>query len=83
VLVQKSGYFARSAPANEADLALIRACTSYAVGAALRGESGVVGQDEERSDELRAIEFERIRGGKAFDTSLPWFTELLSDLGQS
>jgi pyrophosphate--fructose-6-phosphate 1-phosphotransferase len=83
VLVQKSGYFARSAPANEADLALIRECTTYAVDAALRGESGVVGQDEERGDELRAIEFERIRGGKAFDVSVPWFTDLLRDLGQT
>jgi pyrophosphate--fructose-6-phosphate 1-phosphotransferase len=83
VLVQKSGYFARSAPANEADLALIRECTTYAVDAALRGESGVVGQDEERGDELRAIEFERIAGGKAFDTSVPWFKELLRDLGQA
>ena len=83
VLVQKSGYFARSAAANEADLALIRDCTIYAVDAALRGESGVVGQDEERGDELRVIEFERIRGGKAFDTSVPWFTELRRDLGQA
>ena len=83
VLVQKSGYFARSAPANEADLALIRECTSFAVDAALRGESGVVGHDEERGDELRAIEFERIEGGKAFDVSLPWFTDLLHELGQA
>lgn len=83
VLVQKSGYFARSAPANEADLALIRACTTYAVDAALRGESGVVGEDEEHGDELRVIEFERIAGGKAFDTSVPWFTDLLRDLGQA
>ena len=83
VLVQKSGYFARSAPANEADLDLIRACTNYAVDAALRGESGVVGQDEERGDELRVIEFERIAGGKAFDVSSPWFTDLLRDLGQA
>lgn len=82
VLVQKSGYFARSAPANEADRVLIRDCTIYAVDAALRGESGVVGQDEERGDELRVIEFERISGGKAFDTSVPWFTKLLRDLGQ-
>ncbi len=64
VLVQKSGYFSRSAAANDADLALIRDCTRYAVDAALRGESGVVGQDEERGGELRAIEFERIAGGK-------------------
>jgi pyrophosphate--fructose-6-phosphate 1-phosphotransferase len=83
VLVLKSGYFARSAPANEADLALIRTCTSYAVGAALQGESGVVGQDEERGDELRVIEFERIAGGKPFDTSVPWFTELLREIGQA
>ena len=83
VLVQKSGYFSRSAAANAADLALIRDCTTYAVEAALRGESGVVGQDEERGDQLRVIEFERIAGGKAFDASVPWFTELLRDLGQA
>jgi pyrophosphate--fructose-6-phosphate 1-phosphotransferase len=83
VLVQKSGYFSRSAAANEADLALIRDCTMYAVDAALRGESGVVGQDEERGGELGVIEFERIAGGKAFDTSVPWFSELLRDLGQA
>jgi len=83
VLVQKSGYFARSAPANEADLALIRACTTLAVDAALRGESGVVGEDEERGNELRVIEFERIAGGKAFDTSVPWFAELLREIGQA
>jgi pyrophosphate--fructose-6-phosphate 1-phosphotransferase len=83
VLVQKSGYFSRSAAANAADLALIRACTNYAVDAALRGESGVVGQDEERDDELRAIEFERIAGGKPFDASVPWFADLLRDLGQA
>ena len=83
VLVQKSGYFARSAAANAADLELIRSCTDYAVQAALRGESGVVGQDEERGDELRVIEFERIAGGKKFDTSVGWFKNLLQDLGQA
>ena len=83
VLVQKSGYFSRSAAANAADLALIRDCTNYAVDAALRGESGVVGQDEERGDELRVIEFQRIAGGKKFDASVPWFTDLLRDIGQT
>jgi pyrophosphate--fructose-6-phosphate 1-phosphotransferase len=83
VLVQKSGYFSRSAAANAADLELIRQCTDFAVDAALRGESGVVGQDEERGGELRAIEFERIAGGKKFDVSQPWFTELLSEIGQA
>ncbi|WP_458389858.1 pyrophosphate--fructose-6-phosphate 1-phosphotransferase [Sphingomonas sp. F9_3S_D5_B_2] len=83
VLVQKSGYFSRSAAPNEADLDLIRQCTTYAVDAALRGESGVVGEDEERGDELRAVEFERIGGGKAFDAASPWFLDLLRDLGQA
>jgi len=83
VLVQKSGYFSRSAAANAADLALIRQSTDYAVDAALRGESGVVGQDEERGGELRTIEFERIAGGKKFDTTAPWFSELLREIGQA
>jgi diphosphate-dependent phosphofructokinase len=82
-MVQKSGYFCRSAAANAADLALIKRCTDYAVDAALRGQSGVVGQDEEAGDALRAIEFPRIRGGKAFDTDVAWFTELLSGIGQA
>ena len=83
VLVQKSGYFSRSAAANAADLQLIRECTDYAVDAALRGESGVVGQDEERGGELKVIEFERIAGGKKFDPTVPWFTELLREIGQA
>jgi len=83
VLVQKSGYFSRSAAANAADLALIRQCTNFAVDAALRGESGVVGEDEERGDELRVIGFERIGGGKKFDASAPWFMELLREIGQA
>ncbi|MDI6908916.1 pyrophosphate--fructose-6-phosphate 1-phosphotransferase [Nocardioides sp.] len=81
-MVQKSGYFSRSAAPNDDDLALIRACSDLAVDAALRGESGVVGQDEEAGDELRVCEFPRIRGGKVFDTSAPWFGELLAGIGQ-
>ncbi len=82
-MVQKSGYFSRSAPANDRDLALIKECTDLAVDAALRGEPGVIGHDEERGDELRPIEFPRIRGGKAFDAATPWFTELLGSIGQA
>lgn len=81
VMVQKSGYFARSAAAGPADLELITAMTELAVDCALRGESGVIGHDEERQDTLRAIEFDRIRGGKKFDVSTPWFTGLLDDIG--
>ena len=82
-MVWKSGYFARSAAANDEDLALIKQCTDLAVDAALRGESGVTGQDDDANDELRVIEFPRIRGGKPFDIDQPWFEELLSGIGQA
>lgn len=81
VMVQKSGYFARSAAAGREDLELIETMTELAVDCALRGESGVIGHDEEQQDTLRAIEFDRIEGGKKFDVSTPWFTELLADIG--
>ncbi len=82
VLVQKSGYFARAAPANPADLALIQRCCVHAVECALRRESGVVGQDEAQGDVLRAIEFTRIKGGKPFDVTVTWFGELMKTIGQ-
>jgi pyrophosphate--fructose-6-phosphate 1-phosphotransferase len=82
-MVQKSGYFSRSAASNDQDLALIKKCTDLAVDSALAGVSGVVGQDEEQGDELRAIEFPRIKGHKKFDTSVAWFQELKASLGQS
>ena len=81
-LVQKSGYFARSAAANTADLALIAEMVGAAVDCGLKGVSGVVGHDEERGGELRAIEFPRIKGGKAFDPRTPWFTAMLAEIGQ-
>ncbi|WP_101524150.1 pyrophosphate--fructose-6-phosphate 1-phosphotransferase [Nocardioides houyundeii] len=81
-MVQKSGYFSRSAPANATDLALIRQMAEVAVECAVRGESGVVGNDEERGDELRAVELSRIAGHKAFDVDQPWFTDMLSSIGQ-
>lgn len=82
VLVQKSGYFARSAAANQRDLDLIKECVLVAVDSALSGVSGLIGHDEEQSNQLRAIEFHRIKGGKAFDTTQAWFEESLSNIGQ-
>lgn len=82
VLVQKSGYFSRAAPANAADLELIQRCVDHAVDCALRHESGVVGQDEEQSDVLRAIEFSRIKGGKPFGINVSWYGGLLGAIGQ-
>ncbi|HYP46881.1 MAG TPA: pyrophosphate--fructose-6-phosphate 1-phosphotransferase [Propionibacteriaceae bacterium] len=82
VMVQKSGYYSRAAAPNQADLELIRAMTDLAVDSALRGEPGVIGHDEERGDELRAIEFDRIKGGKPFDITTDWFEVLLKGIGQ-
>ena len=81
-LVQKSGYFARSAPANDEDFKLIDTCVLKAIECAKAGVTGLIGHDEERGGELRAIEFPRIKGGKAFDTTQPWFKELLKEIGQ-
>ncbi|MCG2797420.1 MAG: pyrophosphate--fructose-6-phosphate 1-phosphotransferase [Cellulomonas sp.] len=83
VMVQKSGYYSRAAAANAEDLRLIKSMTDLAVECALRGESGVIGHDEEAGDRLRAIEFPRIAGGKAFDVTQPWFGALLADIGQT
>jgi len=81
-LVQKSGYFCRSAAPNAKDLALIRRCCEKAVESAFAGVGGVVGDDEDRKGEMRAIEFERIKGGKPFDIATRWFVSLLLDIGQ-
>jgi pyrophosphate--fructose-6-phosphate 1-phosphotransferase len=82
VLVQKSGYYSRSAPANSKDQALIKNCAVVAVESALNGISGLVGQDEDQANVIRACEFDRVAGAKPFNTDQPWFNELLSDIGQ-
>ena len=82
VMVQKSGYFSRSAKANPEDIRLIKSMTDYAVQVALEGGSGLIGHDEERGDVLRAVEFERVDGHKAFDISQPWFHEVMERTGQ-
>jgi diphosphate-dependent phosphofructokinase len=53
-LVQKSGYFARSAAPNAEDYRLISAMAEVAVECALAGQPGVVGEDEERGGQMRA-----------------------------
>ena len=81
-LVQKSGYFARSAAPNSRDLALIKGSAMLAAESALAGENGVVGMDYEANDELRLIDFQRIKGGKEFDIKQGWFQTLLRSIGQ-
>ncbi|MBT9371043.1 pyrophosphate--fructose-6-phosphate 1-phosphotransferase [Rhizobium sp. CSW-27] len=81
-MVQKSGYYARSAPANGDDLRLIQSMVDLAVESALNGVSGVTGHDEDQNGKLRTIEFPRIKGGKHFDLATPWFGEVMDFIGQ-
>lgn len=81
-LVQKSGYFSRSAAPNKQDLELIKASGKLGPKLALDGQSGVVGMDEEKNGELGLIDFKRIKGGKPFNVDQRWFNELLAEMGQ-
>ena len=82
VLVQKSGYFARAAPANAEDLELINKSCAVAVAMACKRVPGVVGMDENKDNELRCCEFPRIKGGKHFDITETWYVEMMAQLGQ-
>ena len=82
VLVQKSGYFARSAKPNERDLDLIKQSAFFGAEKAIIGESGVAGLDDDHRQELRLIEFERIKGGKPFDEHMDWYQSMLKEIGQ-
>ncbi|MDR3317477.1 MAG: pyrophosphate--fructose-6-phosphate 1-phosphotransferase, partial [Puniceicoccales bacterium] len=80
-LVQKSGYFARSAKANEIDLKMIRESAVLAVKSAGEGKAGVIGYDEDNGNKLSCINFSRIKGGKPFNTQDPEFLTMLRDIG--
>ncbi len=80
VLVQKSGYFARSAAANPRDLTLIKRSATLAAECGLSGQNGVVGLDEDNNDELSLINFDRIKGGKPFNTDQSWFQDMLQEI---
>ena len=82
VLVQKSGYFARSSKSNKKDLELIFQSADMAVISALNGESGVIGLDEDYNNKLQCINFKRIKGNKPFNKEVSWFQSLLLDIGQ-
>lgn len=83
VIVQKSGYFSRSAAANDFDRNLIGECAKVGVASAIEGLSGCMGEDEEKEGSpIRPIEFERIKGGKAFDTKQDWFQKMVKEIGQ-
>ena len=82
MLVQKSGYFARSAKPNKKDLDLIFKSVDFAVSCSLNGYSGVIGLDEDNNDKMSCIEFERIKGGKPFNFKVKWFQSMLKEINQ-
>jgi len=82
-LVQKSGYFSRAAAANAFDRDLIGKCAAEGVESAIKGVSGCMGEDEDKDGTpIRAIEFERVKGGKPFDTKQEWFQTMVTEIGQ-
>jgi pyrophosphate--fructose-6-phosphate 1-phosphotransferase len=82
-LIQKSGYFARSAKPGKRDLDLIKKSAFMAVDFALNGESGLVGLDENNEGKLGLIDLQLIKGGKIFDITQAWFVRMLTDIGQN
>ncbi len=82
VLVQKSGYFSRSASPNNEDINLIKKSAKVAVKCALNNQSGVIGLDEDFDNKMSCIEFSRIKGGKPFDANIEWYTKTLKEIKQ-
>ena len=76
VLIQKSGYYSRSAAPSSNDLDYIFKICDFAFDCALKSKSGVAGVDE-RTGELSCIDFNLIKGDKGLDVSSKWFSELI------
>ena len=81
VLVQKSGYFSRRPPrTTRTSPSSSAAPTTPSTRRCAAGGGSGRGRGARRR--AGAIEFDRIKGGKTFDTSTPWFVDLLEDLGR-
>ena len=52
----------------------------FAIKSALKGHNGVIGHDEENSNKLSCINFNRIKGGKPFDISSNWYQNMLNEI---
>ena len=76
ILIQKSGYFSRSAAPNSDDLDYIFKICDFAFDNALKANSGVVGEDQ-RTGKLSCIDFNEIKGDKGLDINSKWFLELI------
>ncbi len=81
VLVQKSGYFARSSAPNDNDIDLINKISKNAVTYAISKLSGVAAL-RDTNKEIECIDFEEIKGGKPFDHTQNWYQCMLNEIGQ-
>tara|TARA_Y100000994_G_scaffold248005_1_gene254674 strand:+ start:2481 stop:3662 length:1182 start_codon:yes stop_codon:yes gene_type:complete len=79
ILIQKSGYFARSASPNTEDLDYIFKLCDFAFKNALESSSGVVGEDE-RTGNLSCIDFNDIKGDKGLDITSDWFLDIIESI---
>jgi len=66
--------------ANKKDLDLIFETCDYAVKSAIKKKNGVIGRDEEKNNSLSCIDFNRIKGGKNFDTTAEWYVKMIKDI---
>ena len=82
VLVQKSGYFARSAAPNKNDIDLIDKVSKKAVNYALNKRSGVAALSDNPNRDIKCIDFKEIKGGKPFDFNQNWYQNMLIEIGQ-
>lgn len=82
ILVQKSGYFARSSAPNQNDIDLIDKISNKAVSYALKKKSGVAAPSDDHYGEIKCINFTKIKGGKPFDYKQNWYNDMLIEIGQ-
>ena len=79
VLIQKSGYFARSSEPCSNDIELINKSATFAVEMAIDKKSGVVGLSESTNN-IELIKFKEIKGNKPFDANCKWFEGMIKEV---
>jgi len=79
ILIQKSGYFARSSAPCRNDIKLINKSSALAVEMAINKKSGVVGLSE-FTESIELINFREIRGNKPFDIKSEWFEGMIKEV---
>ena len=47
---------------------------------AIQKRNGVIGWDEDNNNKLNCINFNRIKGGKPFDTKQSWYIKMMQEI---